>query len=62
MLKFLSRRRLSIFRVAFAVQEGVVIGLAAKTPVLPMVSFCVVVTAIRLRLESSLPVSDGPAT
>jgi hypothetical protein len=55
MLKFLSRRRLGVFRVIFAVQEGVVIGLAAKTPVLPMVSFCVFATAMRLRLESRLP-------
>ncbi len=53
--RFLSRRRLGIFRVAFASVEGVAIGLAAKAPIVAMVYFCVIVTAIRLRLESRLP-------
>lgn len=61
MLKFLSRRRLGIFRVAFAVEEGIVIGLAAKTTILPIIGFCLILTAIRLRLEASLP-SHGPTT
>jgi hypothetical protein len=55
MLKFLSRRRLSIFRVAFAVQEGVVIGLAARQPVMQLIGFCVILTAMRLRLETAMP-------
>jgi hypothetical protein len=55
MLKFLSRRRLGVFRVAFAAWEGVVIGLAAKTSVMAMVYFCIIVTAMRLRLETRLP-------
>jgi hypothetical protein len=55
MLKFLSSRRLGIFRVAFAVEEGVAIGLAAKTPIVPVIGFCLILTAIRLRLEARLP-------
>jgi hypothetical protein len=55
MRRFLSRRRLGIFRVAFASAEGVAIGIAAKAPIVSMVYFCIVVTAIRLRLESRLP-------
>jgi hypothetical protein len=53
--KFLSRRRLGIFRVVFAGVEGIAIGLAAKAPIVSMVYFCVIVTAIRLRLEARLP-------
>jgi len=49
------RRRLGIFRVAFAVVEGVVIGITAKASVVAMVYFCIMVTAIRLRLEAALP-------
>jgi hypothetical protein len=55
MLKLLSSRQLGIFRVAFAAVEGVAIGLAARRPVVPMVGFCLILTAIRLRLESRLP-------
>jgi hypothetical protein len=55
MRRFLSRRRLGIFRVLFASVEGVAIGLAAKAPVVAMVYFCIMATAIRLRLESRLP-------
>ena len=55
MLKLISRRRLGIFRVVFASVEGVAIGIAANTSVAAMVYFCIVVTAIRLRLESRLP-------
>lgn len=55
MRRFLSRRRLGIFRVASASAEGVAIGLAAKAPIVSMVYFGIMVTAIRLRLESRLP-------
>jgi hypothetical protein len=49
------RRRLGIFRVAFAAVEGVAIGIAAKASIVSMIYFCIMVTAIRLRLESRLP-------
>jgi hypothetical protein len=55
MPKFLNRRRLGIFRVAFAVVEGVAIGLAARRSIAPMVGFCLILTAMRLRLETLLP-------
>ena len=55
MRRFLSRRRLGIFRVLFASAEGVAIGIAAKAPIVAMVYFCVVITAIRLRLEARMP-------
>jgi hypothetical protein len=55
MLKFLSSRRLGIFRVAFAVAEGVVIGLAARQPVMPLVGLCIILTTMRLRLETVMP-------
>jgi hypothetical protein len=55
MRRFLSRRRLGIFRVVFASVEGVAIGLAVKAPIVSMVYFCIIVTAIRLRLEARLP-------
>jgi hypothetical protein len=54
-LKFLSRRRLGVFRVAFAVVEGVAIGLAARQPVMPVVGLCIILTAMRLRLETAMP-------
>jgi hypothetical protein len=43
------------FCVAFAVVEGVAIGLAARRPVVPVIGFCFILTAIRLRLEALLP-------
>jgi hypothetical protein len=55
MLKLLSRRRLGVFRVIFAVQEGVVIGLAARRPIVPLIGLCLILTAMRLRLEDRLP-------
>lgn len=51
----LSRWRWRIFYLVFAVVEGVAIGLAAKRPVLPVIGFCLILTAIRLRLEVLLP-------
>lgn len=55
MRRFLNSRRLGIFSVAFASVEGIAIGLAAKAPIAAMVYFCIMVTAIRLRLETRLP-------
>lgn len=55
MPKFLSSRRRGIFRVAFAVVEGITIGLAARQPVMPIVGLCIILTAMRLRLEVLLP-------
>ena len=49
------RWRWRIFYLTFAVVEGVAIGLAARRPVVPMIYFCLILTAIRLRLESTLP-------
>jgi hypothetical protein len=50
-----ARWRWRIFYLAFAVVEGVAIGLAARRPIVPMVGFCLVLTAIRLRLETVMP-------
>jgi hypothetical protein len=49
------RWRWRIFYLTFAVVEGVAIGLAARRPVVPMIYFCLILTAIRLRLEAKLP-------
>ncbi len=49
------RWRWRIFYLTFAVAEGIAIALAAKRPIVPMIGFCLVLTAIRLRLESTLP-------
>jgi hypothetical protein len=46
--------RWRVFCVVFAVVEGVAIGLAMRRPVGPVVGFCFVLTAIRLRLETLL--------
>jgi uncharacterized protein (DUF2062 family) len=54
MPKFLNRRRLGIFRVAFAVEEGVAIGLAARQSVMPVVGLCIILAAMRIRLEALL--------
>jgi hypothetical protein len=43
-----------IFYLAFAVVEGVAIGLTAKRPIVPLIGFCLILTAIRLRLEARL--------
>jgi small-conductance mechanosensitive channel len=47
------RRR--AFYLAFAVVEGVAIGLAARRPIVPVIGFCLILTAIRLHLEALLP-------
>ena len=49
------RWRWRIFYLTFAVVEGVAIGLAVKRPVVPVIYFCLILTAIRLRLEAKLP-------
>jgi hypothetical protein len=54
------RWRWRIFYLTFAVVEGVAIGLAAKRPVFPVIGFCLILTAIRLRLEALLP-QEGSA-
>lgn len=43
------------FYVVFAIVEGVAIGVATKRPVLPVIGFCFILTAIRLRLGALLP-------
>ena len=55
MPKPLSRWRWRIFYLTFAAVEGVAIALAAKRPIVPMIGFCLILTAIRLRLEAVLP-------
>lgn len=50
-----ARCRWRVFGVVFAVVEGVAIGVAAKRPVVPVIGFCFILTAIRLRLEALLP-------
>jgi hypothetical protein len=55
MPKSLSSWRWRIFYLAFAVVEGVAIALAAKRPIVPLIGFCLILTAIRLRLETLLP-------
>jgi hypothetical protein len=55
MLKFPSSWRWRIFCLVFAVVEGVAIALAARRPVVPLIGFCIILTAIRLRLEALLP-------
>ncbi len=49
------RWRWRIFYLTCAVVEGVAIALAAKRPIVPLIGFCLILTAIRLRLESLLP-------
>ncbi|HEV7937854.1 MAG TPA: hypothetical protein VGP18_07505 [Solirubrobacteraceae bacterium] len=55
MPKFPSSWRQRMFYLAFAVVEGVAIGFAAKRPIVPLIGFCLILTAIRLRLEALLP-------
>jgi hypothetical protein len=52
---FPSSWRWRIFYLTFAVVEGVAIALAARRSILPLIGFCLVLTAIRLRLEALLP-------
>jgi hypothetical protein len=49
------RWRLRVFCLAFAVLEGVAIGLAARQPVMPIIGVCLILAAMRLRLEALLP-------
>jgi hypothetical protein len=49
------RWRWRIFYLTFAAVEGVAIAFAAKRPIGPMIGFCLILTAIRLRLETVLP-------
>jgi hypothetical protein len=49
------RWRWRIFYLTFAVVEGVAVALAAKCPIVPVIGLCLILTAIRLRLESTLP-------
>jgi hypothetical protein len=44
-----------IFYLTFAVVKGVAIALAARRPIAPIVGFCLILTAIRLRLRALLP-------
>lgn len=55
MPKPLSSWRWRIFYLTFAAVEGVAIALAAKRPIVPMIGFCLILTAIRLQLEAMLP-------
>jgi hypothetical protein len=50
-----ARWRRRVFCLVFAVVEGVAIGLAAKRSIAPMIGFCLILTAMRLRLEAALP-------
>lgn len=50
-----TRWRWRAFCVVFAVLEGVAIGLAVRRPVVPVIGFCLILMAIRLRLEALLP-------
>jgi hypothetical protein len=50
-----ARWRWRIFYLAFAVAQGIAIGLAARQPVMPVIGLCIILTAIRLRLEALLP-------
>jgi hypothetical protein len=50
-----ARWRWCVFYLTFAVVEGVAIGLTARFPIVPMIGFCFILTAIRLRLEALLP-------
>jgi hypothetical protein len=50
-----ARWRWRTFYVAFAVVEGLAIGLAVRRPVVPVIGFCLILTAMRLRLEKLLP-------
>lgn len=50
-----ARWRWRAFCVVFVIVEGIVIGVAVRRPVVPVIGFCFVLTAIRLRLETLLP-------
>jgi mannose/fructose/N-acetylgalactosamine-specific phosphotransferase system component IIC len=50
-----ARWRWRVFYLVSAIVEGVAIGLAVRRPVMPVVGFCLILTAMRLRLETLLP-------
>ena len=49
------RWRWRVFYLVFTVVEGVAIGLATKHSIVSMIGFCLILTAMRLRLEALLP-------
>lgn len=48
-------RRLGFIRVAIAIAEGITIGVGVRRPVVPVIGACLILTAMRLRLEAALP-------